>query len=131
MGRLEEPRQVHHDVSAVQKRIEVVVQLDEWKAGATAAAVERTGLGGTTTQILDVPLPKITVPLNPGKNITVIAEVIAMNHLLRYSGIDPAEAFNERLLGRMRNAADAARPVGPDRATDRADVRRYLQEDDE
>jgi hypothetical protein len=24
--------------------------------------------------------------LNPGKNITVIAEVIAMNHLLRYSG---------------------------------------------
>jgi HPr kinase/phosphorylase len=52
--------------------------------------------------------------LNPGKNITVIAEVIAMNHLLRYSGVNPAEAFNERLIGRMREAAD---------------VRQYLVED--
>ena len=42
--------------------------------------------------------------LNPGKNITVIAEVIAMNHLLRYSGVNPAEAFNQRLIGRMREA---------------------------
>jgi HPr kinase/phosphorylase len=99
-----------------QKRIEVVVQLDEWKAGATAAAVERTGLGGATTEILDVALPKITVPLNPGKNITVIAEVIAMNHLLRYSGVNPAEAFNQRLIKRMRQASD---------------VRQYLAEDNE
>jgi HPr kinase/phosphorylase len=56
------------------------------------------------------------VPLNPGKNITVIAEVIAMNHLLRYSGIDPAKRFNERLVKQMRQ---------------RSDVQRYLQEDDE
>ena len=40
--------------------------------------------------------PRITVPLNPGKNITVIAEVIAMHHLLKWSGIDPAERFNAR-----------------------------------
>ena len=53
-----------------QKRIEVVVQLEEWYKGAP---VERTGLDGETTTILDVRLPKITVPLNPGKNITVIA----------------------------------------------------------
>ena len=113
-----------------QKRIEVVVQLEEWRADATAIAVERTGLGGAKTQILDVALPKITVPLNPGKNITVIAEVIAMNHLLRYSGIDPAEAFNERLLGRMRRASDGPGSPGPE-ARGRSDVRRYLQEDDE
>jgi HPr kinase/phosphorylase len=64
--------------------------------------------------ILDVAVPRVVVPLNPGKNITVIAEVIAMNHLLRYSGVNPAEAFNERLIGRMREAAD---------------VRQYLVED--
>jgi HPr kinase/phosphorylase len=88
------------------------------------------GLGGAKTQILDVALPKITVPLNPGKNITVIAEVIAMNHLLRYSGIDPAEAFNERLLG--RHAPRHRRPETPGlERRARSDVRRYLQEDDE
>jgi HPr kinase/phosphorylase len=41
------------------------------------------------------------VPLNPGKNITVISEVVAMNHLLRYSGVDPALAFNQRLIRKM------------------------------
>jgi HPr kinase/phosphorylase len=78
--------------------------------------VDRTGLDGETITILDVELPKIMVPLNPGKNITVISEVIAMNHLLRYSGVNSAEVFNERLKANMRQAAD---------------VGRYLQDDDE
>lgn len=98
-----------------QKRIEVVVQLEEWHQHA---AVERTGLDIETTTILDVELPKITVFLNPGKNITVIAEVIALNHLLRYSGINAAEAFNERLVGRMKSAAAS-------------NIQAYLQEDHE
>jgi HPr kinase/phosphorylase len=96
-----------------QKRIEVIVQLEEWNS---EAVVDRTGLDGVTMTILDIPIPKITVPLNPGKNITVVAEVIAMNHLLRYSGINAAEAFNDRLIERMRR---------------KTDVRRYLAEDDE
>ena len=96
-----------------QKRIEVVVVLQEWKEGMT---VERTGLETDTTTILGVEIPRITVPLNPGKNITVIAEVIAMNHLMRYSGQDPAQAFNERLKGHL---------------LEKADVQRYLLDDDE
>lgn len=96
-----------------QKRIEVVVQLEHWDH---ADNVDRTGLDGATTTILEVEIPRVTIPLNPGKNITVVAEVVAMNHLLRYSGINPAEAFNQRLIGRMRAASD---------------VRQYLAEDDE
>ena len=80
-----------------QKRIEVVVQLVEWQQGAD---VERTGLDGETTDILGVALPRITVLLNPGKNITVVAEVIAMHHLLKWSGIDPAERFNAARMQR-------------------------------
>src|SRR5207253_2840160 len=98
-----------------QKRIEVVVQLEEWDQ---QAVVERTGLDMETTTILDVELPKVTVYLNPGKNITVVAEVIAMNHLLRYSGINAAEVFNERLVRRMKTAAAN-------------NIREYLQEDHE
>ena len=98
-----------------QKRIEVVVNLDEWNQ---EAVVERTGLDPETTTILDVEIPRITVPLNPGKNITVIAEVIALNHLLRYSGVNTAEAFNKRLISRMKTASAE-------------NLREYLQEDDE
>jgi HPr kinase/phosphorylase len=99
-----------------QKRIEVVVQLEEWRQDATAVTVERTGLDGETTDILGIALPRITVPLNPGKNITVIAEVIAMHHLLKWSGIDPAERFNARLINQMR---------------DKSEINRYLREDHE
>jgi HPr kinase/phosphorylase len=96
-----------------QKRIEVVVQLEEWDS---EAVIERTGLDFESTAILEVEVPKIRVPLNPGKNITVLAEVIALNLLLRYSGINSAERFNDRLIAQMRG---------------KADVREYLMEDDE
>ena len=86
-----------------QKRIEVVVQLERWDE---AAAYDRTGLDRQTIEILGVTLPKVVVPLNPGKNITVIAEVVAMKHLLRYSGIDSAMLFNERLKERLRRTAE-------------------------
>ena len=94
-----------------QKRIEVVVQLEDWE---TANDADRTGLARQETVILDVPVPKVVVPLNPGKNITVISEVVAMMHLLRYSGVDVAAAFNERLIRRMK---------------ERSGVREYLQDD--
>ena len=94
-----------------QKRIEVVVQLEDWE---NAKDTDRTGLAREETTILDVAVPRVVVPLNPGKNITVISEVVAMMHLLRYSGVDVAAAFNARLIKRMK---------------EQRGVREYLQED--
>lgn len=91
-----------------QKRIEVVVQLEEWDAQAD---YDRTGLDRPETEILGVRVPQVTIPLNPGKNITVISEVVAMNHLLKYAGVDPAAAFDRTLRSAMRP------------------VREYLEED--
>ena len=93
-----------------QKRIEVVVELEVWGA---REEYDRTGLRSDTTAILGVTLPKVVIPLNPGKNLTVIAEVVAMNHLLKYSGEDSAVAFDRALQERMQP------------------VREYLGEDDE
>lgn len=94
-----------------QKRVEVVVNLEDWD---TAREADRTGLGRQTMDILGVQIPKVIVPLNPGKNLTVISEVVAMAHLLRFSGIDVAQAFNERLIRRMK---------------EQRGIREYLQED--
>lgn len=86
-----------------QKRIEVVVRLVDWNE---KDAYERTGLESEMIEILDVQLPQVTIPLNPGKNITVIAEVIAMNHLLKYSGVHSADRFNASLQAAMRPVRD-------------------------
>jgi HPr kinase/phosphorylase len=77
-----------------QKRIEVIVKLELWDP---TAQYSRTGLDVEHEDILGVRIPKVTIPLNPGKNITVISEVVAMNHLLRYTGVESAEAFDRRL----------------------------------
>jgi len=82
-----------------QKRLEVVVQLVDWNDGTS---YERTGLETEEVEILGVNVPKVIVPLNAGKNITVISEVVAMNHLLKYSGVHSARLFNDRLMDAMR-----------------------------
>ncbi|MFN2384241.1 MAG: HPr(Ser) kinase/phosphatase [Gemmatimonadota bacterium] len=86
-----------------QKRIEVVVRLEDWDETPN---IERIGLDEEHTDVLGVELPLVRVPLNPGKNITVVAEVVAMSHLQKYSGHHAAERFNERLLERLRSKAD-------------------------
>jgi len=86
-----------------QKRIEVVVQLELWDA---ETAYSRTGLEEDETEILGVPVPRVTVPLNPGKNITVISEVVAMNHLLKFAGVHSAQSFDERIREAMKPARE-------------------------
>ncbi len=94
-----------------QKRIEVVVQLEDWEKAKDA---DRTGLVRQEISILDVKVPKVIVGLNPGKNLTVISEVVAMAHLLHMTGVDVASAFNDRLIKRMM---------------EQRGLREYLQED--
>jgi HPr kinase/phosphorylase len=81
-----------------QKRLEVVVELFLWEEGRQ---INRTGLEKDTVSLLDVDIPIVHLPITPGKNITVIAEVIAMNHLLSNYGYDAAQAFQEKLKERI------------------------------
>ena len=77
-----------------QKRVEVEVHLEEWVSGID---YERTGLDSTTTTVLGVQIPLVTVPVFPGKNITVIAEVIALNYLVKAYGFDTALELDKKL----------------------------------
>lgn len=81
-----------------QKRVEVVVQLVDWDDQAT---YERVGIEDKTVIVLGVELPEVTIPLFPGKNITVIVEAIAMDYLLRIEGHYAARELNKRLLESM------------------------------
>jgi len=38
----------------------------------------------------------VMIPVSPGKDITVISEVIAMNHMLKIYGRDSAKEFSRR-----------------------------------
>ena len=81
-----------------RKRIEIIVDLQPWDE---AREYDRTGLGRESTTILDVDIPRLVIPLNPGKSLTVISEVIAMNQLLAYAGVDVPTRFNDGLRRAM------------------------------
>ncbi len=97
----------------MQKRIEVEVQLQEWD---DSVDYERVGMDTVYTDFLGVKIPKVIVPLFPGKNITVIGEVIALNFMLNIYGYDAAQVLNERIIATMKTS---------DRLRD------YLQQDPE
>ena len=94
-----------------QKRVEVVVNLVEWQKNKS---YERVGIQDSYTEILGVKIPEITLPINPGKNVTVIAETIAMNQLSKTYGYHPAKEFNARLLKKMENKGKS--PFAKDRS---------------
>ncbi len=88
-----------------QKRLEIVVELEQWDPNTQ---YNRTGLDPENIEVLGVPLAYIKLPILPGKNITVIAEVIALNYLLRLYGYDAAQVFAERLDAEIKRKSAAA-----------------------
>ncbi len=77
------------------KKVEVIVELQPWQQNTS---YDRTGLSSTINAIMGVNIPRVLIPVSPGKNLTVISEVIAMNTLMKMNGFDTANAFNESLL---------------------------------
>ncbi len=82
-----------------QKRLEVVIELEVWDERSDYT---RTGLDSSSTTILDVEIPHIKLPIIPGKNITVVAEVIALNYLLKHYGYDAAQVLQDRITSKIR-----------------------------
>lgn len=84
------------------KKIEMIVELQHWDRHTT---YDRTGLSSSLEEIMGVKIPHILIPVLPGKNLTVISEVIAMNSLMKMDGMDTASSFNELLLRRIKEKA--------------------------
>src|SRR5574338_270614 len=83
-----------------QKRLEIVVELESWDPNTEYT---RTGLDDNSITIMGVDIPYIKLPIIPGKNITVISEVISLNYLLKHYGHDAAKIFQERLNQRIKS----------------------------
>jgi HPr kinase/phosphorylase len=79
-----------------QKRVEIAIELEEWQGDRDYT---RTGLDTDQVSILGVDIPLVKLPIFPGKNVTVIAEVVSLNYLLKHYGYDAPKEFAKRLEG--------------------------------
>lgn len=85
------------------KRISYVVQLELWD---DKKQYERLGIEEETMKIMDVTLPKATIPVRPGRNLAVIIEVAAMNFRLKRMGVNAAEDFSQQLSTMIKTNQD-------------------------
>ncbi|MDR0951308.1 MAG: HPr(Ser) kinase/phosphatase [Oscillospiraceae bacterium] len=84
-----------YGVGAVKasQSIHLVVNLEIWDPNKTYT---RLGTEEEFTEILEVPLPSIMVPVRPGRNLAVIVELAAMNNRQKKLGYNAARALEKR-----------------------------------
>ncbi len=80
-----------------EKEIELVMELENWEEGK---AYDRLGEGSMYENILGVNVLKHTVPVKPGRNLSIIIEVAARNFRLKSMGYDAAQELIGRTIGR-------------------------------
>lgn len=83
-----------------EKTVQIVVELCPW---SNEESYDRLGLDDARIDILGVQLPLLRVPVRPGRNMAVILEVAARNHILKATGHHGAQKFIDTLMGDMED----------------------------
>jgi len=76
------------------KVLDLVVEMEQWD---NAKAYDRLGLTNETVEILGVKIPKIVLPVKPGRNLAALLEVAARNHRLKSLGYNSAAELDKRV----------------------------------
>lgn len=77
-----------------RKTIDLVVELEHWDE---TRAYDRLGLDETLYEILGTPCPYIKMPVALGRNVAILVEIAARNHVLKLQGHHSARDFARRL----------------------------------
>jgi HPr kinase/phosphorylase len=85
------------------KRVELVVGLERWEPGRE---YERLGIDDSCYEILGLRIPLVTMPVAPGRNVSIVIEVAARNQLLRARGQNAARRLAARLDRELRESAE-------------------------
>jgi HPr kinase/phosphorylase len=76
------------------EKINMVVELELWNPDKV---YDRMGLDNHFMAILGVKVPRLVVPVKPGRNLAVILEVAAMNNRQKRMGYNAAQDLMEQL----------------------------------
>ena len=79
----------------LQENINLVIHLELWNE---AKNYDRLGLAEEYTDILDIQVPSLTIPVRPGRNLAIIVEVAAMNNRQKKMGYNAAKVLNEKVM---------------------------------
>jgi HPr kinase/phosphorylase len=78
-----------------QKYLRLIVHLKRMSADQISG-MDRLSGTHSSLDVLGVSIPHVTVPVAPGRNLSVLVESAVRNHLLRLKGYDATEVLIER-----------------------------------
>ena len=80
-----------------EKKIQLIIQLENWQQGKE---YDRVGDEMSSASYFGIKVPKLTIPVSPGRNLAIIIEVAARNFRLKSMGYDASEELITRSIGR-------------------------------
>ncbi|MDE7159070.1 MAG: HPr(Ser) kinase/phosphatase, partial [Clostridiales bacterium] len=80
-----------------EKQIEFVMEMEPWQQGKE---YDRIGGEQNVEEILGVKIPKLVIPVSPGRNLAILIEVAARNQRLKSMCYDAAQELIQRTIGR-------------------------------
>lgn len=83
-----------------EQQLNLIIDLKDSKKGTQ---FDRLGTAEEKEQVLSVDIPKISIPVQTGRNISSIIEVAAINFRAKSMGFDAAKMFNDRLTKLIDN----------------------------
>ena len=90
-------RQMFGDTAVKKnKYLRLIVHLTKPHLEPQPSGIERIIGDLGSRRVLDLDVPMITLPVMPGRNLSVLAEAATRAHILRAKGVDPAAAFMAR-----------------------------------
>ncbi|MFH1612516.1 MAG: HPr(Ser) kinase/phosphatase [bacterium] len=94
-----------YGISAVKNKvsIELVISFKEWNI---EREYDRIGLQEKDITILGIKIPKVVIPIKPGRNLASLVEVAVMNHRLKSMGIYSAREINKNLSDILRKKTE-------------------------
>ncbi|HKO01756.1 MAG TPA: HPr(Ser) kinase/phosphatase [Thermoanaerobaculia bacterium] len=113
------------------KPVDLVVKLEKWVEGTE---YDRLGIAGERFDLLGVSKPYVRLPVASGRNLALLVEIAARNHLMKLQGYDSARAFTQRIdemIANQGSATDTLPPTNHDEVASSeyqsAHTRRILQ----
>jgi len=82
------------------KPIDLVVRLEKWVEGTE---YDRLGISGEVYECLGVEKPYVRLPVASGRNLALLVEIAARNHLMKLQGYHSAEEFVKSIDERIAN----------------------------
>lgn len=82
-----------------ESQIDLAITMEIWDPNKE---YDRLGMEEDTIRVLGQPVPHLTIPVRWGRDMVLMVETAALNHRLKASGFNPAQALDEELINAMR-----------------------------